>query len=250
MTSTSTPDKIRAIARFRSSDPEARVTRPQRTHDRPRKAPRQARARATVEAILDATARILVTRGPEALTTNHVAARAGVSIGTLYEWFPSKEALVAGVVDRHLARAELVLDGLVEELAPLARAAPLEALTARMADAMVRLHEDDPRLHRALTEEVPRSWRVRARIGAIERRMTDALAALLSSHPGVRVQDVGLAASLSVVVLEAASHRWATDRAGELVAREALVAELARLLASYLGASRAAPRRKRRTPRS
>lgn len=227
------------------------MTRPERTHDRPRKAPRQARARATVEAILDATARILVARGHDALTTNHVAARAGVSIGTLYEWFPSKEALVAGVVDRHLARAELVLDALARELAPRAVGASLEELAALMADAMVRLHEDDPRLHRALTEEVPRSSRVRARIGAIEARMTEALGAMLAAHPAVRVRDVGLAASLSVLVLEAATHRWATDRAGRLVAREDLVAELARLLASYLsGGAVASARRKRRTSRS
>ncbi|MFO0710268.1 MAG: TetR/AcrR family transcriptional regulator [Sandaracinus sp.] len=211
------------------------MTRPRTGHDRPRKAPRQARARATFEAILDATARILVTRGYDALTTNHVAARAGVSIGTLYEWFPGKDALVAGVVDRHLARAEDVLDALVGELAPLAVVASLEALAARMAEAMVRLHEDEPRLHRALTEEVPRSPRVRAHLAALETRMTDALAALLAIHPAVRVGDVRLAASLSVLVLEAATHRWATDRAGRLVEREALVAELALLLARYLG---------------
>ena len=80
------------------------TTRARTQRFRPRKAPSQGRAVATVDAILGATARILVTRGYAALTTNHVAKRAGVSIGTLYEWFPGKEALVAGLIDRHLAR--------------------------------------------------------------------------------------------------------------------------------------------------
>ncbi|MEN0061122.1 MAG: TetR/AcrR family transcriptional regulator [Myxococcota bacterium] len=69
-------------------------------HD-PRKVPRQRRARETVRAILDATAHIL--RQDESLTTNRVAEVAGVSIGSLYQYFPDKDALVAALVERTLA---------------------------------------------------------------------------------------------------------------------------------------------------
>mgnify|MGYP003597153915 FL=1 len=67
----------------------------------PRKEPKQSRARVTVEAILEATAHILTEGGYDALTTNHVAKRAGVSIGSLYQYYPSKEALVGELMDRH-----------------------------------------------------------------------------------------------------------------------------------------------------
>src|SRR5262245_44018873 len=67
----------------------------------PRKTASQKRSRFTVDALLDATARILVKEGFNRTSTNKIAATAGVSIGSLYQYFPSKEALVAAVVDRH-----------------------------------------------------------------------------------------------------------------------------------------------------
>src|SRR5262245_2757752 len=69
-----------------------------------RKAPRQPRAQATVEAILAATADLLEKSGYARLTTNHVAQRAGISIGSLYQYFPSKEALCHALAERHYRR--------------------------------------------------------------------------------------------------------------------------------------------------
>jgi AcrR family transcriptional regulator len=67
---------------------------------RPRKIPRQARSLATVEVILDAAALLLVDEGYEQATTNRIAERAGVSIGSLYQYFPNREAVVAAVAHR------------------------------------------------------------------------------------------------------------------------------------------------------
>ncbi len=209
---------------------------------RPRKAPSQARAVATVDAILGASARVLVTRGYAALTTNHVAKKAGVSIGTLYEWFPGKEALIAGLVDRHLTRAEALLEARAAELAEEALTISPLALARALAAAMVELHEDDPRLHRALTEEVPHPPETRARIRAIEQRMVDTLAALFAAHPGIAAGDPALAARMVTGLLESATHRWATDRTGEPIARDVLIEELARMIAAYLTARDAAAR--------
>ncbi|MBN8614466.1 MAG: TetR/AcrR family transcriptional regulator, partial [Deltaproteobacteria bacterium] len=181
------------------------MTRRATSRIRPRKAPIQRRSRATVEAILGATARILVRSGWDALTTNRVAEKAGVSIGTLYEWFPSKEALVTALLEAHLARAESVLDALVLELASSARTLSLSELAARMAEAMVALHEDEPRLHRVLSEEIPQTAAARARVHTLEARMMTVLAALLASHPRVLVRDPEVAARLVVVTLEAAT---------------------------------------------
>src|SRR5262249_60315502 len=67
----------------------------------PRKSASQERSRLTVDAILEATTRVLIKEGYDRASTNKIAAVAGVSIGSLYQYFPSKEALVAAVIDPH-----------------------------------------------------------------------------------------------------------------------------------------------------
>ena len=69
-----------------------------------RKQPRQARSQATVDAIFDATIQVLLAEGLQRLTTIRVAERAGVSVGTLYQYFPQKQALLFAVLQRHLER--------------------------------------------------------------------------------------------------------------------------------------------------
>jgi AcrR family transcriptional regulator len=71
-----------------------------------RKMPRQVRARRTIEVIYEATARIIEREGVGKLTTNQIASRAGVSIGTLYEYFPNKEAVIVAMARRQLADDE------------------------------------------------------------------------------------------------------------------------------------------------
>src|ERR1700735_4023641 len=69
----------------------------------PRKSPVQARSAASVNAILEATIQVLLQVGKERLTTTRVAARAGVSVGALYQYFPNKSALLQAVLRRHLS---------------------------------------------------------------------------------------------------------------------------------------------------
>ncbi|AKF05387.1 TetR/AcrR family transcriptional regulator [Sandaracinus amylolyticus] len=208
------------------------MTRAPAARFRPRKAPVQRRSTQTVEAILGAAARILVSRGWSELTTNHVAKRAGVSIGTLYEYFPGKEALVTALVERHLERAEALLASRASELAM--GCPSVDALSRAIVETMVALHEDAPRLHRALFEEVPHPPAIRARVRAIEARHTDALAMLLTSMRDVDVPDAHVAARIVVDVLESAVHRWACDPSGDPIPREQLIDELARLVKRYL----------------
>ena len=173
-------------------------------------------------------------RGFSGLTTNHVAAKAGVSVGTLYEWFPGKEALVAALVDRHLDRAEALLGDRATTLATLAASEPPLAVARALATAMVELHEDEPRLHRVLTEEVPHPASVRERIRGLEDAMTGALATVLGDHAHLRVPDPTLSARMIVVLLEAATHRWATGTDGHPIPRSQLIEELAWMISGYL----------------
>lgn len=70
----------------------------------PRKQPRQARSLATVSAIFEATIQVLVSDGPRRLTTTRVAERAGVSVGSMYQYFPHKQALFYALNERYLVR--------------------------------------------------------------------------------------------------------------------------------------------------
>jgi AcrR family transcriptional regulator len=88
----------------------------QRTDFSPKKWPRQARSRATFDAIVEAAARLLAERGYTALTTNHIAEQAGVGIASLYEYFPDKDAVVARVADRLVQGVMTRLGGHMEAL--------------------------------------------------------------------------------------------------------------------------------------
>ncbi len=98
----------------------------------PRKEPRQPRARATVEAIVIAGEQLSRERGIEAWTTNHVAERAGASIGSLYQYFPSKESLVVAL---YLHRREAYGERLAEALVPVSRAGTPGAVADAIAAA-------------------------------------------------------------------------------------------------------------------
>lgn len=78
-----------------------------------RKWPTQERARRTIAAIFEATAQIVDSDGPEALSTNKVAQRAGVSIGTLYQYFPTKEAIVVAMITQERQRVMTELQGML-----------------------------------------------------------------------------------------------------------------------------------------
>ena len=81
----------------------------------PRKSPVQARSAASVDAILDATIQVLLNVGKDRLTTTRVALRAGVSVGTLYQYFPNKSALLQAALKRHLAEVADAVERVCKE---------------------------------------------------------------------------------------------------------------------------------------
>src|SRR5579883_3280485 len=135
--------------------------RPQTT---PRKMASQKRSRLTVDALVEATARILRKEGYDRASTNKIAALAGVSIGSLYQYFPSKEALVAAVIERHTQQ----LSQLAHAALLKAAAQPLTIGVRELVRAGIDGHRVDPKLHRVLAEQVPRTGRLET-IDAVER---------------------------------------------------------------------------------
>ena len=106
----------------------------------PRKSPVQARSAASVDAILEATIQVLLSVGKERLTTTRVALRAGVSVGTLYQYFPNKSALLQAVLRRHMEEVAKAVERVCREQrgkppAQMATALVTAFLNAKMRDA-------------------------------------------------------------------------------------------------------------------
>lgn len=116
-----------------------------------RRQPRQRRARQTVEAILDAVVRVLKREGFDAVTTNRIAEVAGVSIGSVYQYFPDKRAIFVALHQRHLDAVDRLIEAKLVEYA----ASSLEELVRAMVEAMVEAHRADPELHELLLTTVP-----------------------------------------------------------------------------------------------
>jgi AcrR family transcriptional regulator len=198
----------------------------------PRKHASQERSRATVDALIDATARILVREGFDSASTNHIAETAGVSIGSLYQYYPCKEALVAAVIDRHNRQLmQIVRDALADVAAE-----PIETAVRRLVAAAIDAHRHDPKLHRVLAEQIPRTGRLKD-VEAFNRENYALMRAYLENHRDeLRAIDVELAAFVSVTTVEALTHS-AVLHHPEVLADEAvgtLVDEVTRLVVGYL----------------
>jgi AcrR family transcriptional regulator len=197
----------------------------------PRKEASQERSRATVDALVEATARILVREGFDKASTNRIAEVAGVSVGSLYQYFPSKEALVAAVIERHRQEIMQVVRG---ELA-LAANQPMEQGVRTLVAVAVKAHRVDPKLHRVLAEQIPRVGRLE-KAETFNRENYAIFRAYLESHRDeIRAADLELAAFICVTAIEAVTHNAVLHH--KMVSDEAtgaLVDETTRLVLGYL----------------
>ena len=119
---------------------------------KPRKTPRQARSEATVEAIFDATIQVLLVDGVARLTTTRVAERAGVSVGTMYQYFPHKQALLHAVLKRHLEGIVAAVEAAGEQYQGRRIAAISDALVAAYLGAKMANIETTRALYRVAPE--------------------------------------------------------------------------------------------------
>ncbi len=198
----------------------------------PRKQASQERSRATVDALIEATARILVREGFDKASTNRIAEEAGVSIGSLYQYYPGKEALVAAVVDRHNRELMQIVRTALAEVAAL----PVDKAVRRLVGVAIDAHRADPKLHRVLTEQIPRVGRAE-RVGAFNRETFVLLRTYLEAHRDeLRPLDLELAAFVCSTTIEALTHSAVLHRPEMLSseAAEKLIDEATRLVTGYL----------------
>lgn len=155
-----------------------------------------------VEAILDAAARVLRTDGVDAMTTNRVAEVAGVSVGSLYQYFPNKQALVRALLERHDAEMWTVFT----HHATAALGRPFAEALPQVIDALFAAHRVDPALHRALNEHTGHAG-VRKLIGDTICRARTVVENMLRARADQhRIDDVATAALVIVESVEALIH--------------------------------------------
>lgn len=180
-----------------------------------------------VERIVAAGREVLVQRGYDAVTTNHIAAAAGISPGSLYQYFPDKSAVLAEVLDRYsqdvvarVSRAFLASVG-----------APTADGVRAVVTAMLDVYEEQPDLLRVLVEQVPRS--AASTRAAFARRVDDMLTVAIGSRPD---RDPGRpAVAVAWLLVRAVEHvtiSYVLERPP--IDRDTVIDELTALVATHL----------------
>ncbi|MFG1637221.1 TetR/AcrR family transcriptional regulator [Pseudonocardia alni] len=198
-----------------------------------RREPRQERSRAMVERIVAAGRDVLVTRGYDGASTNRIAAAAGVSPGSFYQYFPDKDAVLTEVLDRYLdameARVSRAFLDSVAAAGPGAGTAPAVRATL---EALLDTFGEEPDLLRVIVEQLPRS--PGGRRAAFAGRIDDLVTTVLLTR-GAGDTDAARAAAWTVVrTVEHLTTGFVLERPG--FARAVVVDELTALVAGYLDA--------------
>jgi AcrR family transcriptional regulator len=187
----------------------------------PRKTPVQARSNETVHAIREATIQVLLETGAQRLTTTRVAQRAGVSVGTLYQYFPNKNALLHAVLNEHFSR---IIDAL-EQACTASHGCSVEEMARTMTLAFIDAKLRDARESVALYSAAE-FGDAQAILADVRKRGTAAIIRMLRSAPGARFPDVettvmvlytALAATMRVVLESGASKAMVAATRRELV---------------------------------
>jgi AcrR family transcriptional regulator len=190
---------------------------PTRRTPRPRRKAKQVRARETVEIVLEAAARVLLDQGYAHATTNRIAERAGVSVGTLYEYFANKEEIFEALIKRELECIVVAVRS--QEQRP---DDPVDERIGQLILASMRAMRFGPELFRSL-EQVPHAS-FRRHLSQARRLVLDSVERLLEEHrEELRVTDLELAAFMAVSAAEGIGANATSDFFDERLAREIAV---------------------------
>jgi AcrR family transcriptional regulator len=149
----------------------------------PRKTPVQARSTVTVEAIAEATIQVLLSRGADRLTTTRVAERAGVSVGTLYQYYPNKQSLLFAALESHMGKVAAAVEAVCRRARGKFVAEMLKSVVEAFVDAKMERTDISTALYRiAANVDGP------ALLKRTEERLLKALEALLITAPDATLQ--------------------------------------------------------------
>lgn len=196
---------------------------------KPRKQPVQRRSTETVAVILDATIQVLVVVGKERLTTTRVAQRAGVSVGTLYQYFPNKRSLLQATLRRHLT----TVTESIERACELYRDEPLCVMVPGISNAFFSAKMKDPKVSSALYS-VSSDVDGKGILDELRIRNTKALTTVLATAPERLVVDVELAAFMLLGAMTGIG-RSILEARFPAKEHDKLRQELANMLCAYVG---------------
>ena len=178
---------------------------------------------------MSAAKRVLVKDGYENTTTNRVAEVAGVSIGSLYQYFPSKASLVSALIQRHMAKMLEVLSA----SAASGETSTIEEASRTVIRAVFAAHRVNPKLHRVLMEQAPRLDTVE-NLDNFEKQTQDLVEAFLTSHHAeLRPKNVKLAARVCLLAVRGTTL-WTVMRAPDQLDDTAFIEELGDMVVRYL----------------
>lgn len=166
-----------------------------------RKSPLQERSRRTVERILDAAARIFHEQGYGGATTNDIADEAQVSVGSLYQYFPNKDALLVALTKRHI---EAATAGLTDLLSGLNPESGFDVVIRTVVNFLLEQHELDE-LHLLVMHRAPRTHEINLELERARSLLVDAASQLLIP----RINDLqrrALIARMVVATIDASVH--------------------------------------------
>lgn len=198
----------------------------------PRKKPRQARSTATLDAIFEATIQVLLADGMRALTTTRVAERAGVSVGTMYQYFPHKQSLIYALNERYLE----VLAEKIEASCRAHTGRPIGEMLEDLIETYWRAKTERADVTRALYRSVVEMDN-EALVDAFAKRVDVATTAMLESAPDAKFRDVH-AVNLTLVTVIFGTIRNAFERNLSQQAIDALQVELHAMCRAYVGLAR------------
>ena len=188
-----------------------------------------------MEQIVQAATQVFAERGYAGATTNHIAERAGVSIGSLYQYFPNKDAILVTLAKRHIEIAGNMLMGLVAVRNLLET--DLIELLRLFIKATLELHTGNPRFHYVILAEAVWSAEAMEEVHELEDQVIDQLARTLDAHRQVSVKNSQHAAYILVHMIKDLAHEFVIHPPAGM-SEEEFVEEMVELVRRYLGRGR------------
>lgn len=217
--------------------------RPGKSESFARRTPRQERSLELVAKVVDATAHVLAELGLEKTSTNRIAERAGIAVGSIYQYFPNKEALIAAVVDDRMRRQDELVRARLDSVA----GRPYPEAAEAVLRAVVDFYLAEPGLMSVLLGQMTRLDLRPADSTATKRIHEAAKAYLLAFADDLRIEDFDIAALLSTNVVSHFAPLIALQ-IDDVEVRERMILEVVRMLATYVGATASVASTPPRTP--
>lgn len=207
-----------------------------------RKQPAQQRSRDMVATLVDAAARTIVERGLDNATTNHIAETAGVSVGSLYQYFDGKDAIIEALLQRQAAQLLVVVDQRLRAL--IDRDA--RTITQGILEAVFDVVENDP-----CQRELARHWdrlRTRSTFRALEQHMMEACRVyLLRHHQQYRIENLPAALFVAINSMHYTVAHYLSQN-NPVLTRAEVIGALSDMLGAYVQAGTATKKAARRRP--